>query len=320
MSAYLVWKSYQRRAEVLAHKLSAEIIYLPHLFRRKWQRPFDYIYKFFCSIFALLKRKPVMVHIQSPPLFTALPALLLGIPYILDTHNGVWQRFWGRLPLSGLILDRSKAILVHNSEIEKIARKQYQSDKYIVLRDPVGKIEWPVERVPGQIVFVCSFDPGEPIDAIVKVVEQMRDYKFYITADPCKVTPEQRRRLMASSNLTLTGYLSTQKYQEMLCSSQAVVVLEEGEGTQPSGACEALSSDTPLVLSRSTLTESLFGDWALLVDNDSEDIERGIRATEGMCLDLESERSAWNAEVDRGLRELEQVIGQDEETPNKQYN
>lgn len=305
MSAvYSVWRTYQRRAETLAPRLSATLLYFPHFFHSRWLRPLDYFIHFLSMIRLLSASRPSIVFVQSPPVHAALAPLVLRIPYVIDAHNTVFQAFWGRLPLSDWILRKARAVIVHNEEIESLARQRLPVSQLFTIPDPIAPIRWPVSREAKRVLFVCSFDPGEPVELIAEIVESLNDYQFYITADTKKLSRSERARFRTLSNLTLTGFLSTEAYQRLLCSSTAAVVLEESESQQPSGACEAMSSDTPLVLSCSTLTRKLFGDWAWLVENRAEQVTGAIRKAAVQRLDLTSQRERWNATVDAGLAEL----------------
>jgi glycosyltransferase involved in cell wall biosynthesis len=306
MSAYyVVWKAYQRRAETFAPRLGARLLYMPHAFRNKWLRPLDYLKNFLFTFRILLADRPKFVFIQSPPLYAALAPLILRIPYVIDGHNAVWQTFWGRLPLSGIILRNASALIVHNDEIRKLAEQRLPGSVLITIRDPIDAIRWPVPREPNRVLFVCSFDEGEPVGILPGIVESLPEYDFYITADPLKLPRDIRAELKSLPNLTFTGFLPTEEYQKLMRSSAVAVVLEEHESTQPSGACEAMASETPLVLSRSTLTSALFGDWACLVNHRSHEIAAAIReAATPHRLELSGYRERWNAEVDVAIGQL----------------
>ncbi|MGL5805596.1 MAG: hypothetical protein ACRC11_09155, partial [Xenococcaceae cyanobacterium] len=78
--------------------------------------------------------------------------------------------------------------------------------------------------------------------------------------------------------------------------------------TQPSGACEALSSDTQLILSKTSLTQKLFGDWAVLVENSSESIALAIASLSPESLNLSRDREQWNRAVKQEIRQLYDYI------------
>lgn len=299
---FIVWKAYQRRAEVLAPLFDAEIKYIPHFFRSKYLRPVDYLYKFFVTVFHMWRTKPDYAIVQAPPHYAALPPMLLGTPYILDGHNGVFQSYWHELPLFNRVMRKAKTIVVHNQEFQALFQGKYKDKPFIVVADPLQPIAVPdVEREENQILFICSFDLDEPIDAIIDTIERVPDYNFVITADHKKLPAAQRHRLESCKNLTLTGFLSLEEYHKTLCSSTAAIALTNMVATQQSGACEALSSNTPLIATRSTLSEKLFGDWAILVENTADSIVAGIRALKTEKLDLSAQMNAWNEAVVHGV-------------------
>ena len=315
---FIVWKGYQRRAEVLAPLFDADVKFIPHLFRSVYLRPFDYLYKLVVTIVYMIRTKPAYAIVQAPPHYAALPPLLLGTPYIIDGHNGIFQSYWHTLPLFSLIMKKAKAIIVHNSEFLALFGKTYPEKPFIVVADPLEYIESDIRRKKNQILFVCSFDLDEPIDAIINTIERTPDYNFVITADPKKLPAHQRHRLEACENLHLTGFLSTQEYHETLCSSTAAIALTNMQATQQSGACEALSSNTPLIATRSTLSEKLFGEWAILVDNNADSIVAGIRNLTPVHLNLDSERTQWNNSVRSGVSNVKlEVLGESEPIPEE---
>ncbi len=316
---FIVWKGYQRRAEVLAPLFDADIKFIPHLFRSKYLRPFDYFYKLVATIFYMIRTRPAYAIVQAPPHYAALPPLLLGTPYIIDGHNGIFQSYWHKLPLFDLIMKKSKAIIVHNTEFLSLFGKTFPQKPFIVVADPLQYIDANgTDRKNNQILFVCSFDLDEPIDAIINTIERTPDYNFVITADPKKLPVSQRQRLEACPNLRLTGFLSTEEYHETLCSSTAAIALTNMVATQQSGACEALSSNTPLIATRSTLSEKLFGDWAILVDNTADSIAAGIRELSTASMDLEMKRKDWNNSVNSGVTKVKsEVLGDPEPIPEE---
>ena len=89
------------------------------------------------------------------------------------------------------------------------------------------------------------------------------------------------------ANVRLPGFLKESDYQALLCASKAAVVLTTSVAVQPSGACEALASDTPLIVTRTALTRSLFGAWALLVDNTVDSLVAAIRSVKGGAFGFE---------------------------------
>ena len=305
---FIVWKGYQRRVEVLAPLFNAEVKYIPHLFRHKVLRPIDYLYKFVVTLFFLLRKRPDYCIVQAPPHYAALPPLLLNIPFVLDGHNGIFQSYWHKLPLFSLIINKAKGVMVHNDEFLERFRGMYPQKPFYVVPDPVQYIGSRLKRKLDQILFICSFDHDEPIEAIIETIRQVPKTTFVITADPVRLSSEHRARLEACNNVRLTGFLSIEEYHRMLCSSKAAIALTTMEATQQSGACEALSSNTPLIASRSRLSEKLFGKWATLVENDAESIVAAVQSLNKEPLNLEWERRRWNVQVALGVSQVKDKL------------
>lgn len=314
---FIVWKGYQRRAEVLAPLLNTTLHYLPHHFRGKALRPLDYVTKFSRMLVALYRTRPAYAIVQAPPPFAALPALLTRTPYVLDAHNTVIRSGWTKLPLSKRLIRNARGIIAHNEEILAMMREDFPDATYYHIPDPVTPIPChSTERDPKQIAFICSFDADEPVESIIRAIERLPDYTFVITADPKRLPRRQRRRLKQCSNLRLPGFLSTDAYHELLCSSSAVITLTTRDATQQSGACEALASNTPLITSRTTLSEKLFGAWAILVENTPESIVDGVRSVSSAPLNLSAHREHWNTTVHQGIDQLKRSMHPAQHSPN----
>ena len=309
---FLVWKKYQRRPEVLANLINCQLKFMPHLFQSKYLRPLDYLFKLVISIKDILLAKPKFIVAQCPPTFSALPALMTQTPYVIDAHNPLFQvKMWQNLPLSKTILQNALGIIVHNQEMFQLVRNIYPEAKLFTISDPIAAIvtSQPQQRQEKQILVIASFDPwDEPVDLLIETMAKLTDYNFVITADINKLDNETAARLQKLNNVQLTGFLETAEYHRVLCSSLASLVLTTSNATQPSGACEALSSDTQLVISRTTLTEKLFGDWAVLVENTPESIVKAIEELSLQELDLSQNRQDWNLAVEREIAQLLELV------------
>ena len=305
---FLVWKKYQRRPEVLAPLVNCELKFIPHLFKSKYLRPLDYLIKLIVSIKDILTKKPDFVIAQCPPTFSALPAWLTKTPYIIDAHNPLFQvQMWQNLPLSKTLLQNALGIIVHNSEMYQLVNKISPNSQLYTISDPIVPIvpNQPQTRQANQILVIASFDPwDEPVDLLIDTITELAEYQFVITADVNKLAPKTAARLKQLDNVNLTGFLAIEEYHRVLCSSLASLVLTTSNATQPSGACEALSSDTQLVISKTSLTQKMFGDWAVLVDNSVDAIATAIRELSVQNLDLSFYRQQWNTALQKEIARL----------------
>jgi glycosyltransferase involved in cell wall biosynthesis len=303
--AFIVWLGYQRRSEVLAPLFGAEARFFPHVFRPKLLRPLDYLIKLILTLAYLLRFRPSYVIIQAPPLFPALPAILTRTPYVLDVHNALIQSFWSKIPFNGTFIRHAAALIAHNCEIGSTIRQHFPNSKVFTIADPVPVIGDDAQpRDTRHILLICSFHRDEPISLILDTVRALPDFTFTITADIQRLPRDLQVAFAACVNVRLTGFLSTDAYHSVLCSSKAAVVLTTMPAVQPSGACEALSSNTPLVLTRTRLTESLFGGWAVLVDNRIDSLVPALRSLSDQRPDLKAYRGQWNHGVMGGIAAL----------------
>ncbi|HEY9770740.1 MAG TPA: glycosyltransferase [Coleofasciculaceae cyanobacterium] len=309
---FLVWKKYQRRPEVLASLINCELKFIPHLFKNKYLRPLDYLIKLIVSVKDIWLKKPDFVVAQCPPTFSALAPWLTKTPYMIDAHNPLFQvAMWQNMPLSKTILHNALGIIVHNTEMFDLVKNSYPSAQLFTICDPIESIKpaQPQQRHPKQILVIASFDPwDEPVDLLIETMAALTDFNFIITADPDKLALETAAKLRKLSNVKLTGFLATAEYHQVLCSSLASLVLTTSDATQPSGACEALSSNTQLVISKTSLTEKLFGEWAVLVENSSESIINAIKELSLKEMDLSEYRNQWNMSVKQKIAELIKFI------------
>jgi glycosyltransferase involved in cell wall biosynthesis len=307
---YIVWKRYQRRAEVVAPRLRSEILFIPHIFRRKLFRPIDYLYKLLVGCSAALRQRPAFIVAQAPPLYSALAAWLLRIPYVIDGHNPVFQNVggkvaWGKLPMSKRLITEAAAVIVHNHGILALAKQDYPDITFFNIPDPLEAIESDQgQRVERQIFVICSFDPDEPIEILLDSMAQLQNHTFILTADALKLPQALQVKLQNLQNVRMTGFLPIQEYHAWLCSSAAALVLTTQDLIQPSGACEALSSNTPLIVSNTPLIQEIFGEWAILVDNAVPDIVAAIEQMKMRDLDLSCHRIAWNKLVDQEIEKM----------------
>jgi glycosyltransferase involved in cell wall biosynthesis len=307
---YIVWKRYQRRAEVVAPRLRSEVLFIPHIFRRKLFRPIDYLYKLLVGCSVALRQRPAFIVAQAPPLYSALAAWLLRIPYVIDGHNPVFQNVggkvaWGKLPMSKRLITDAAAVIVHNHGILALAKQDYPDITFFNIPDPLEAIESDQDkRVERQIFVICSFDPDEPIEILLDSMAQLQNHTFILTADALKLPQALQVKLQNLQNVRMTGFLPIQEYHAWLCSSAAALVLTTQDLIQPSGACEALSSNTPLIVSNTPLIQEIFGEWAILVDNAVPDIVDAIEQMKMSDLDLSCHRIAWNKLVDQEIEKM----------------
>ncbi|MEC4816901.1 MAG: hypothetical protein SAK29_27065, partial [Scytonema sp. PMC 1069.18] len=142
----------------MAWYLDAHIEFIPHLFSNKYLRPLDYLLKLLTTVKHIIKYQPDLLIFQAPPVFAAIPALLMRVPYIIDAHNVAIQGFWSKVPMTKYFMDRAMAVIVHNSEILQNAQQLFPNSYVMSILDPLKIISRPEKRrLQNQILVICSF-------------------------------------------------------------------------------------------------------------------------------------------------------------------
>ena len=155
-------------------------------------------------------------------------------------------------------------------------------------------IERFADRRPGfNVTFVSRYSNTEPLDVVYDAARRLKSdgVHIFVTGD-LKDAPRTAIE-QCPDNVTLTGFLSEAAYAGLLRDSDAVMCLCTNDNTMQRGAYEAMSVETPLVLSDWQLLRTTFSSGAVYVDNSAEGISAGIRTLRG---DVERYR--------RGIREL----------------
>jgi hypothetical protein len=269
------WKAYQRRSDVLAEALGADVVWRASI-GPKLKRGYDYVERCARDVAEIRRRRPPFVIAQTPPHVASFAPQIARTPYIVDAHNGQFQGVWRRLPGAGRILRGARLVLTHTEEADAIARAAFPGLATLVVRDPLRQI--PPARPRDWVFVVATAGVDEPMDLLIDAIDAMPDVRFATTLAPERLPSALRQRVTAQGNLDLLGFLACSSYEQAIAAARAVVVLTNRPATQPSGACEALSAARPLVLSRTSTTERLFGGFATLVRNTRDALVDGVRA------------------------------------------
>lgn len=285
---FIVWTRFQRRSETLSKIYKLRVFYFYYSWENinKLYKCLAYFLKFLETSYVLFKYKPPVVFIQLAPALllyiAAFYRFLTGNKYVSDCHNTmIYDGPYAEWPLVGVLLKRSHILIVHNYDVKRIAEKK--NLPAVVLQDPLPEIAISdiFEEIDGiniikdsYIISPCSYGGDEPIDELFKALEKVAQVKVVLTGDYRRLKPEFRNRVPA--NVIFTGFLKESAFNSIYANATAALVLTTREGTQPSGASEAIALNVPLIVSDIDTTRSLYKDAAIYVKNESESIENGI--------------------------------------------
>jgi hypothetical protein len=286
---FIVWNSFQRRAQSLGRLLNIEVRYYHYLWEEKgfFQKACSYLLKSVYTTIDLIRNKPNFIFIQlapTPLLYIAsVYCLLTRSKCIADCHNTMlYDSHWIKWPFARLLLSRCYLVLVHNQDVKRKANDLGISAS--VLRDPLPNLRVNPylksnRRLPDldekYVIVPGSMSVDEPIEELFIAAREFEKIKFYLTWYIEKV-PENLR-LVSPKNIHYTGFLNESDFNQLYANATAAIVLTTREGTQPSGASEAIALEVPLVISDIQTTRKLYKNSAIYVKNESHSIKCGIR-------------------------------------------
>lgn len=286
---YVVWTVFQRRAQSLGMMLDMDVRYYHYGWEEKGKvfKAMAHLMKFTATLRDLLRSRPRVVMLQLAPttLLYAAAAyrLLTGASYVADCHNTmIYDDHWIRWPFARALLRRSLVTIVHNTDVQREADAIGISST--ILRDPLPVMEVPdgLLQVGGidldgtlYVIIPGSMAPDEPIGELFEAAATLPDVLFVMTWYAHKLPEAFRDK--APANVRFTGFLDEPEFNTLYAKANAAIVLTTREGTQPSGASEAIAFGVPLVVSDIATTRRLYGDSPVYVDNSAFSIAAGVK-------------------------------------------
>lgn len=285
-SLFLVWgpPSHGPRSRVFSRELGIPIHNVFSTRRRGgWVAVWKYGYQALATVWLLIRRRPRLIFVQSPPSFAAVFAAaycaVTRSRFVVDAHSAALQsRYWTRPAwLYSLVARAALATVVTNDVFADRIREV--GGRALVLRDiPTS---FPIGSPPGltdgfDVMVVNTFARDEPLAEIVAAAGHLADVTFHVTGDP-----DRGRRTFdvdsAPSNVVFTGYLEDSDYYALMSAADAVMCLTTRDDTMQRGACEALTIGTPIITSDWPLLRDYFHEGTVHVEADPTSIVAGVR-------------------------------------------
>lgn len=309
---FLSWEPSNSRSATLAREFSADCEFVHYLsLKRPLLAPVKYFLQSFKTWQILLKRRPEVVFIQNPPVFAPLAVWMYcsvrGVPFILDSHTGVFlERKWRWLNfLHGFLVRRARVSIVTNDHLGSIV-KSWRGEYFVF---PDVPTEFPdagkINDLPKNFVLVVnSFSYDEPLEEIIEAARQMPDVSFSVTGDVRRCPRTLLDHL--PGNVKFTGFVPRAEYVNLLNSADAAVVLTNEDHTMQRGAYEAMSLGVPIVTSNWPLLKETFFKGSRHTDNTSESIVSALR-------DILKNNEAYKADI-ADLKKQRRAIWSDKHT------
>lgn len=261
-----------------------------------------YIGQFFMTLWLLIRHRPAAVMVMSPPIFAAFAPLLYCLimrrPFGLDCHTAAFMhpRFQRLQWLQAAIERRAAINIVHNEYLRGIVVGR--GGRAVVVRDvPVVYEAGEVFELTRKfnVTVVCSFNPDEPVEAILEAARLSPTVQFYMTGNPKHLC--EKLKFNIPPNVTLTGFVSDAAYGSLISRSDVVMSLTTRDHTMLRGAWEAIYQGTPVIVSDWPILREAFDKGAVHSDNSARAIAAAIEVVRGNQIELR--REAGRARCDR---------------------
>lgn len=316
----LSWDPVCQRSDSISAETGVPLRTIHYLaYRRPWIAPFKYVLQAVATFAWLVRRKPALVVVTSPPPFAAVVVrawcALSGTRYAIDAHTGIflepkWRPFQ---PLSRSLSRGAVLTIVTNDALRETVESW--GGRGFVLPDPLPdpppeRERFPLDPTKVNVAAVFSFYEDEPVDEMLAVANLPDDMHVWITGDSSRVSERQRASL--SPRVTLTGFLSRASYDSLLSRCDAVIVLCTRPHTLLCGAYEAVAAHKPLVTSESDAMRHHFRKGVVWTGNSTAEIEAALRQVAARRDELAAEmreadremRADWQRTCDRLLDDL----------------
>ena len=328
---FLAWESYHARTQFLAEALGARPYYISRLGRVSGPKLLlKYVLQSFDTLAVLLRERPDVVLVQTPPVFVALLPTLYAAVFrrtrvIVDAHSGNFfsPKWTWSLPLQGWCSRRAQLTIVHMRSLLPVVRGWgAEAIEMGYVFDEHGPAESePYPLPPGtHIAMPCSFGDDEPVEEIFDAAKQLPDVTFHLTGNWRRLPAEVQQRKPA--NVVFTGYLGVPAFMGLLRAADAVLALTTQDQTFQTGGAEAVWLERPLIISDWLELQSVFSRGAVFVDNTAAGLARAVREVQARGDELQEGMRQLKQEFDRGLRArlrwLRAVVDEESHAPSRQ--
>ena len=238
------------------------------------------------TIKVLTRCKASLVFVQHPSLLLSAIVVFYGKisnkTVVIDAHNAGIFPLEGQCRILNQIVKQinslSSKVIVTNNALKPFIKKD--EDDIFVIPDPIPVItkhnDYPLKSNKTNLVFVCSWASDEPFEAVFNIAENLSDTThIYITGNS-----KGKEKIICNnqpSNITLTGFLSNEKYDDLIHACDAIMVLTKRDNCLVCGAYEGVAVEKPMVLSKTDALVTHFNKGCVFTDNTSLNIESSIR-------------------------------------------
>lgn len=316
---FISWAPNCTRSDNIARELKGKSYMVYHFF---WgSNYFTIAFKYFTqtieTLYILFRDRPKSVICMSPPVPSIVSAWLYSLifkkPFAIDYHTAafVLRAQKSLFFMQSFFARRAATNILTNSKLEDIV-KQWGGKTILIsdVRVEFDKLRQHKKLRDGfNVTFVSRFSSTEPLDVVYEAARQLKslNVNIYVTGDTRDASQEDIQN--CPDNVELTGFLDLPEYAGLLRDSDAVLCLCTNDNTMQRGAYEALSVETPLILSDWQILRETFSKGSIYVQNTVPGVVAGIQQAIEKKEQLDNEikelkyirSERWN-EVEKKLR------------------
>lgn len=250
-----------------------------------WTIFFKYVFQAIKTLIILLKERPNIIFCMSPPVFTCIPVwgyckIFPKTGYVVDYHTAAFTEpmFKKLFFMQKYFAQRAITNIVTNTKWETLV-KNWGANVSII-----GDVRVSYKHIDNfrnfkkgfNVTFVSRFSPTEPLDVVLEAARILdnEDVNIYITGSLKDAEKDVLNN--HSKNIIFTDFLSDSEYAGLLRDSDAVMSLCTSDNTMQRGAYEAMSLETPLIISNWKLLQDTFYSGAVYIENTVEGIVNGV--------------------------------------------
>jgi glycosyltransferase involved in cell wall biosynthesis len=280
---FISWIPSSTRSQLLANEFNAKAFYVKYLAKKNLFHTFArYFIAMFHTVFILYKTKPKFVFVMNLPVFLPMVVYLYtrintDAHYIIDSHSTMFNRtIWKKfIPVMKIVYRKSFLNIAH-TDYDAKTFESWGVKTAVMYNDfcSYASYEKAQLHTDNNIVVIASYSPDEPIHEIILAAEELQNIHFYITG-----SAESAKRFgigKVPKNVTLTGFLPVEEFIGLLKSADAALILVNTDNTMQAGAWEALSCETPIIITDWPLLKTAFPMGAVYVKNSKTGIQDGV--------------------------------------------
>lgn len=286
----LTWGGFIRRSSSIANLCKIEDIHIKPIFESKSLKALNYSIMLIKSFYIIFFGRHDVITLCAPPTlalyFLFIRKFFFGRAYNVDCHNGVFSKFWVKTPLLELMLRNADNVFIHNENLlgflkEKnlLGIKNFDNLK-VVLDPPSSAIfkdlqDGVLNEGKIFILFPFSYSSDEPIDEAIKLAERLEsnsELTFVFSGPSGKMTAENLNRIKVLSNVIRTGFLSIEKYEELLLKTSIAFCLTTEENIQLCSVNEAIGFGIIPIFSKTDTLMKLYSGVGVHTKNNNADM------------------------------------------------